>query len=400
MSTAVATRSPKAAEEAARKRKRRAVIGASVGAGVGLGLLAWWWSKRDDAAEGDANSQPELDSSDDGTPGSRGPQTKPEPSEPTPSGPTPSGPSGIDPLGPEDSTPGGGSSGGGGGTNKGGGRGPGGTVPGEDDPQRVSPLGGTNNAGGQTPSTSSPRRTNPKRVSPRRTNPGGGTTPKGPNPKIRDLDRYYNAEWPDPGKFYQVGRQDGDGFYGIAWRWFFTCLFLAAKNAGGLDDEAAREWAGARVGPKGGAQAERADFLLCAAWNDITYGSHAVAAKNRRGPHGRGIDLVPQHADNWRRIGQRKKVRRNVYMETPGTVATPRNAGKGNAKLPLLWMPRLSDRVLWDSDGRELQVAGSWADGSSFYFPPPVVMDLGIDDATSSATASVWGCGEGEGNYG
>ena len=400
MSTDVATRSSKATEDAARKRKRRrAVIGASVGAGVGLGLFAWWWSKRGDAADGDANTQPELDPVDGRTSGSRDPETKPEPTGPTPSGPTPVGPSGTDPLGPEGSTPGGGSRGGG--ASKGGGRGPGGTVPGEDDPQRVSPLGGTNNGGGQTPSgTSSPRRTNPKRVSPRRTNPKGDTTPKGPNPKIRDLDAYYNADWPDPGKFYQVGRQDADGFYGITWRWFYTCLFLAAKNAGGLDDEAAREWAAARVGPKGVAQAERADFLLCAAWNDITYGSNAVAAKNRRGPHGRGIDLVPQHADNWRRIGQRKKVRRNVYMETPGTVATPRNAGKGDAKLPLLWMPRLSDQVLWDSEGRELQVAGSWADGSSFYFPPPVVMNLGIDDATSSATASVWGCGEGEGHYG
>ena len=79
MSTDVATRSSKAAEDAARKRKRRAVIGASVGASVGLGLFAWWWSKRGDAADGDATTQPELDPIDDTTSGSRDPETKPEP---------------------------------------------------------------------------------------------------------------------------------------------------------------------------------------------------------------------------------------------------------------------------------------------------------------------------------
>ena len=154
------------------------------------------------------------------------------------------------------------------------------------------------------------------------------------------------------------------------------------------------------MGARGSAQATRADYILCVAWNDIAYGSYAVASKNRRGPHGRGIDLVPQHSDNWRRIKQRKRVRRNVFLGTPGMVGTPRNAGRGDAKLPVLWMPRLSDQVLWDSDGQELRAAGTWADGSSFAFPPPVVMDLGIDDATDSATLDVWGCGDGEGSYG
>ncbi len=271
-------------------------------------------------------------------------------------------------------------------------------------PASKKPGGGKKGKASKTPKRTnpegkSPKRTNPKGGSPKRTNPKP-TTPKGPNPKIRDLDRYYNAEWPDPGKFYQVGSQDSDGLYGIAWRWFYTCLFLAARNAGGLDDEAARAWASARVGPKGAAQAERADFILCVAWNDINYGSYVVAAKNRRGPHGRGIDLVPQHANNWWRIRQRKQVRRNVELGKPGATGTPQNAGQGNAKLPLLWLPRLKDGRLWESDGRTLKVAGTWADGSSFYFPPPVVLNLGIDDATGSASLSVWGCGAGQGEYG
>ena len=199
----------------------------------------------------------------------------------------------------------------------GGGQGPGGDLPkpGED------PLGPSPKGGGK------PSRTNPKggggKKKPSRINPGGGggkkpsrtnPTPKpgGPDPEIDDLTDYYNADWPDPGKLYQVGRQDADGLYGIAWRWFYTCLFLAARNVGGLSDEDARAWAAERVGPKGVAQGERADYLLCVAWNDVTYGSNTVAAKNRRGPHGRGIDLVPQHANNWRRIRERRQVRRNV----------------------------------------------------------------------------------------
>lgn len=401
MSTAAAA---KVSEDAARKRKRRRVIGVGVGAGVGLGLLALLWSKNAGAKDEDdsALSPRRRRRPRPGRKGVSPEDPEREPEVPTPSGPRPTGPRGLAPRpqGSDGTTTGGGS---GGGTN-GGHSGPGGTLPGGE-PRRVNPVGGAKpgggkKSGGKKSGGKKPRRTSPKKVSPRRTSPKGGTTPKGPNPKIRDLDAYYNADWPDPGKFYPVSGQDSDGLYGITWRWFFTCLYLAAKNAGGLDDEAAREWASERVGPKGAAQAERADFVLCAAWNDIVYGSYAVASKNRRGPHGRGIDLVPQHADNWARIGQRKRVRRNVYLETSGTVRTPRNAGQGNAKLPLLWMPRLSDQVLWDSDGQTLKAGGTWADGSSMVFPPPVVMNLGIDDATDSADLDVWGCGEGEGNYG
>lgn len=385
MSTAATT---KASEEAARKRMRRVAIGAGVGAGVGLGLLALLWSAN---AKDDDKKSPRRRRRRRGGRKRTAPELEPE--DPAPRTPRPKGPRGLAPRpqGSDGTTTGGGS---GGGTN-GGHSGPGG-----DEPRRVNPVGGASPGGGKKSGGQKPRRTSPKTVSPRRTSPKGDTTPKGPNPKIRDLDAYYNADWPDPAKFYPVSGRDSGGVYGITWRWFYTCLFLAAKNAGGLDDEAAREWASERVGPKGAAQAERADFILCAAWNDIVYGSHAVASKNRRGPHGRGIDLVPQHADNWTRIGQRKRVRRNVYLETPGTVGTPRNAGQGNAKLPLLWMPRLSDQVLWDSDGQTLKAGGTWADGSSMVFPPPVVMNLGIDDATDSAELSVWGCGEGEGNYG
>lgn len=408
MNTASSGTTSKASKDAARKRRRRMAIGVGVG-GAGVGLLLWLLSKNTNSdADGDVDpgALPDPTPSDGGKRGGSAEFRDEPPGGDDPGGLDPGPDDGFDPDDdplPDDDVD-----------------------PGEPDPEEPDPgglgsedpsSGGKGNKGkggggrpgpsGPRPDAKAPRRVNPSRgkasdadKGPRRTNPKGGTTPKGPDPKIKDLDRYYNADWPDPGKFYQVGSRDADGFYGIAWRWFYTSLFLAAKNAGGLDDEAARDWAAARVGAKGVAQAGRADFVLCAAWNDIVYGCHVVASKNRRGPHGRGIDLVPQHADNWRRIRERRRVRRNVYVGKPGTVGTPRNAGKGNAKLPLLWMPRLSDQVLWDSDGRKLEVAGSWADGSSFYFPPPSVMNLGIDDATGSASQGVWGCGEGEGSYG
>lgn len=318
-----------------------------------------------------------------------------------------------EPKEPEDpGTPGGGGSkvGGSGGIkgsgSTGGNTGPGGSLPDADDlpAPKDDPLGPSGGAKRTTPSdggSGGAKRTSPDNSrTPRRTSPDT-PDPVGPDPDIDELpDDFYNDEWPDPGKFYQVGSQDADGLYGIAWRWFYTCLFLAARNAGGLSEEAARKWANERIGSKGVAQAERADYLLCVAWNDIIYGSNTVAAKNRRGPHGRGIDLVPQHANNWRRILNRQRARRNVYLGDAGTVGTPSNAGKGDAKLPLLWLPRLDDKALWDSDGQLLQAAGTWADGSSFYHPPPSVMALGVDDATGSAGLGVWGCGGGQQYYG
>ena len=398
MSTAVTTMSPKRTRETARRRKQRVAIGAGVGAGVGAGLLLLYLAKNANADEGEFDPGP----SDGGKRGGRAgfKSLAVGDGETGGAGDDASGTddTGADGSGDDGVDPGG--SGGGGGP----GAGPGGSGLDADGPRRTNPKGGSKKPGSGKGKGKSPKRTNPKGPSPKRTNPKGGKRtnpkPKGPNPKIRDLDRYYNATWPDPGKFYQVGRQDSDGLYGIAWRWFYTCLFLAARNAGGLDDEAARAWAKDRVGPKGAAQAERADFILCVAWNDINYGSYVVAAKNRRGPHGRGIDLVPQHADNWWRIRKRKRARRNVELGQPSTTGTPRNAGQGNAKLPLLWLPRLNDRRLWESDGRKLKAAGTWSDGSSFSFPPPVVMNLGIDDATGSANLSVWGCGAGQGSYG
>lgn len=377
MSTAATTKSPKRAKVAAR-RKRHVAIGAGVGAGVGGILLLLYLAKEANADDSeDKPSKPRGGARRWAITGVEGlgSSGSAEPKQPK----QPKSPGGKKK---------GGSKKGSGKKDPGGGRGPGGSGADADGPRRVNPSGGKKKDEGEG------RRTNPEGEG-RRTNP-----PKGPNPKFRDLDRYYNADWPDPGKFYQVGSRDSDGLYGIAWRWFFTSLYLAARRAGGLDEEAARAWASARVGPKGGAQATRADVILCAAWNDVTYGSFTVASKNRRGPHGRGIDLVPQHADNWKRIRQRKRVRRNVYLGEPGETGTPRNAGKGNAKLPLLWMPRLSDQRLWDSDGQELKVAGAWADGSLLSFPPPVVMNLGIDDATNSADLNVWGCGAGEASYG
>ncbi len=346
-----------------RKRRRRLAIGAGVGA-VGLGLFLLL-----------SNAKAEVPKPGGGKGGGKGAK----------------GIKGIRGTGI-------GTGGSGGGNDNGGNEGPGGDLPkpGED------PLGPPPSSGG---------RANPKGggKKPSRTNPGGGgkkpsrtnpsPNPEGPDPGLNDLPSYYNADWPDPGKLYQVGRQDADGLYGIAWRWFYTCLFLAARNSGGLSDEDARAWAAERVGAKGAAQAERADYLLCVAWNDVTYGSNTVAAKNRRGPHGRGIDLVPQHANNWQRIRDGRQVRRNVYLGEPGDVGTPRNAGQGDSRLPLLWMPRLDDAELWSSDGRVLKAAGRWADGSSFFFPPPVVMALGIHDATQSAGLGVWGCGDGQLSY-
>lgn len=232
---------------------------------------------------------------------------------------------------------------------------------------------------------------------------GGGTgpTPVGPNPGPEDLPEYYNDENPDPGKFYQVtsGGSDAKGLLNIAKRYAITSLFLAARNAGGLSVADAIEWAEANA-PRSNAEiGEWADYILCTAWNDVHYGSNRVAAKNRRGPHGRGIDLVPQHADNWRRILDGRNTLRNVRLHAGGDVGTPRNESQGDKKLPLLWMPRLDDEVLWTTNGSVLRAGGPWANGASFFFPPPIVLSRSIDDPTN-ANLGIWGCGDGVADYG
>ncbi len=256
----------------------------------------------------------------------------------------------------------------------------------DDDPARKNPADGPtpsrrNPSSGDDDDDYDPIRVNPK--------------PSGPDPKWKDLPRFFNPDWPDPGKFYPVA--SGDFQYRIARRWLNSSLFLAAKNAGGLSDEEALDWAAAR-GPSGnfgGPQDREAwDFILCSAINDMAYGSFRVGASNRRGPHGRGIDFNPQHADNWGRLSRRLPMRRNVRLHQAGESGTPRNAGQGDRAFPVLWMARLDDETLYRSDGRVLKAAGPWADGNNFSFPPPVVMRAGVDDATGGADLEVWGCGD------
>ena len=306
-----------------------------------------------------------------------------------PSSPTKSGGGGLV-VGPKRDSGGGDSSGGdrGGGT-----QGPGGGS--TDGGQRTNPGGGgqrTNPGGGDSKGG--------KRVNPR----GGGdrTNPKpvGPNPGPEKLPDYYSDEWPDPLKFYQVtpGGEDAKGLYNIARRYALSCLYLAATEVGGLDPDEAIEWAQARS-PDSSEVREWADYILCVAWNDVHYGSLRVTANNRRGPHNRGIPLSPIHADNWRRILDGRSTLRNVRLHKAGEVGTPQNVGKGDRRLPLLWMPGLDYEVLWQSGGKTLRAGGNWANGFSYYFPPPIVMRLSVQDPTN-AGLGVWGCGEGQADFG
>lgn len=350
--TAAAKKTPETAEDRKRKRRRNVAIGTGIGMAVLSGVLLF-------ARNASADSK----------------RLKAPPKKP---------------RGRDDGASSGGSSGGGsrrtspdsGGD--GGSRGPGGggsTDGGGDSPTRTTPDGGS--GGDRTP----PRRTTPE-----------GTTPTGPDPTIDELP--YNSENPDPGTFYQVtaGGEDAKGLLNIARRYALTSLFLAARNVGELDDDGARNWASENA-PDAEKLREWADYILCVAWNDVLYGSFRVSANNRRGPHGRGIPLSPMHADNWQRLLEGRNPLRNVRLHSAGEVGTPSNVGRGDQRLPLLWMPQLDEQVLWDSRGATLRAGGTWANGFSFYFPPPIVMARSINDPTD-ASLGAWGCGEGRATYG
>jgi len=359
MSAEAKTREPKKPTADDRKRKRRNVA-IGVGAGLtGAALLAVL------LVSSKASASP-LEA-----PARKKPSKKPGKAKDKKA---PRG-GGSRPSGGGDATPDGGGS-----------KGPGGDLP-DNSPRRTSP-------------DTSPRRTSPDSGpdnSPRRTSPDNA--PVGPNPRREDLPEYINDESPDPGVFYQVtaGGEDAKGLFNIARRYALASLYLAARNVGGLSQEDAIDWAEARR-PGSKKVREWADYILCVAWNDVLYGSNRVSSNNYRGPHGRGIPLSPMHADNWRRLLAGDSARRNVKLHSPGEQGTPRNVGQGDRRLPLLWMPQLDEQVLWDSDGQTLRAGGTWADGTSFFFPPPIVAWAQIDDPTG-ANLGAWGCGDGRVDY-
>lgn len=223
--------------------------------------------------------------------------------------------------------------------------------------------------------------------------------PVGPGPVIppapiavEELEDVY----PTPGRFYQV--RQGDFFNGtnpdhsIVYRALLSAGYLAAKNLGGFDDEAASAYARS-VANNSAARAIYRKMILCVPFNDENYSTYGYGPNAAVGPHGRGIRLVPVHADNRARLADGLPAMRLITLGKPSDEGNLLHTGSGD-DYEYLWLPALNLSKLWAGgswDDRITSDGVTWEDGSSQFNPPPEV-----HTATQLLPAGVsWGCANG-----
>ena len=201
-------------------------------------------------------------------------------------------------------------------------------------------------------------------------------------------------EYPTPGTFYQIVGGDtmtGES-KGIATRLGRTALFMAAKQIGGLSDSDANEWAKARLGYQN-LKKPVTEWIACAPFNDMCYGTYAFSDKTIPGMQGRGIRMLPNAPNNALRIASGEPPLRNIRLCAPGDPPScSRNPINGAyRKQYLLWLPEFDLQKLWDSGGLLWEPGGTWGDGSSKILPPPKIWALGLIDLSDAGLGS-WGC--------
>lgn len=234
--------------------------------------------------------------------------------------------------------------------------------------------------------------------------------PKPPKTPKKPSDVVIIKDFPEGNAFYQVRQGDilGWGLKGlhteaITQNVLARELFLAAREYGGLDDNAALAFANARRRNTSATNAIY-DAITCSPLDDACYGTWgycgdvAIANKvcpasmrNHPGPHGRAIRLLPQHANNAVRLMQDLPMARVVAILS----AAQKGNGKGNAvqaaspggksSYPLLWIPGIDRRRLWESNGTALV----FVDGQMN--PPDEITGMGFTDY-SGTTITTFGC--------
>lgn len=221
-------------------------------------------------------------------------------------------------------------------------------------------------------------------------------------PPIRD--------YPEGGAFYQV--QYGDIFgWGLAGKntkaisqnLLARELLLAAREYGELlNDEALAFSIAHRI--NSAATNRIVDEILCSGMNDACYGTWGYCGdvainngtcrsteRNHPGKHGRAIRLLKQHADNKLRLEQNLPMARTVDILTSkqkgngkSHAVRPASPG-GDTSYPLLWMPKIDRKRLWESGGKDVQFVEGGGN------PPDAITDRGVTDYSGS-TLTIYGC--------
>jgi len=219
----------------------------------------------------------------------------------------------------------------------------------------------------------------------------------------------YIKDYPEGNSFYQVKYGDVVGWSlaglhenAISQSLLGRELFLAAREFGGLDNEAAMNWSRARRKNKKLTN-ELHNMILCCAMNDAAYGTWGYCGKKAKDAgrctteqqhasvHGRAIRLLSQHADNAERLRAGLRMARTVSILKPGDAGNgksnpvaPAQPG-GDNSFPLLWMPGVVRERLWQSNGTQLAWNPSQAN------PPGWITSEGIEDYSGSLETK-YGC--------
>lgn len=223
--------------------------------------------------------------------------------------------------------------------------------------------------------------------------------------------------FPEGGGIYQVRYSDTwlgttlkADHLSIGYAFLRREAFLAARQYGGLDDDTAMAWA-AGVAKPVKAYTAAVNLILCSGANDACYGTWGYCGKrahqlgrcklpngsfitNHPGPHGRAIQLEPEHPNNIARLLAGEAMARGV------TLGSPNSAGDGSsnrvsntfASLPAIYCPVTDRKLLWDSKGKSIEpTPETWSDGTTKGWPPPIVTDRTIADYANTGRKA-WGC--------
>jgi len=136
------------------------------------------------------------------------------------------------------------------------------------------------------------------------------------------------------------------------------------------------------------------DLIQCSPWNDQAYGTtdKSKGGNAPLGPQGRGLNWLPNHADNIGRLASGQSAVRTTDLAGNKLSSPPLGASASSHMQ--LWIPpvdlsRLAANV---PDSAKVITTGTltWSDGSSVIMPPPSVQAHGV--VSSVGAHNGWGC--------
>lgn len=218
------------------------------------------------------------------------------------------------------------------------------------------------------------------------------------------------AVYPEGNAFYQVTKNDILGWAlsglhtnAISQNMLARELLLCAIEHGKYSNEAALAFANEHRRNRA-ATDKIVNEILCGGVNDACYGTWGYCGdaailsgrcrdteRNHPGAHGRAIRLLRQHADNKLRLEQNLPLARVVDILSPkekgngkSRAVRPAMPG-GDNSYPLLWLPGVDRKRLWESGGTVVEFVPGQGN------PPDFITDRGITDYSGS-TLTTYGC--------